>query len=246
MTDDCLVETGAAGGWKASLQLCRVSNLPTVWTNVLAGSLLAGAPIKAAPYTLVAGALSFFYMGGMVLNDLCDTESDRLSRPTRPIPSGRVSKPAALTLATGLFAAGFGALALAPSPSGAGAALLLLATIVLYDRHHKPHPMSVLLIAACRFLVYAVAALAVSGQLARPVFVAAGVQLVYIVALSLVARRENQRRTPFAFPVMPLLLAGISMVDGMVLALLLAPLWALAGVGGFLLTLLGQRYLRGD
>ena len=240
------MESGLAAGWKASLQLCRVSNLPTVWTNVLAGSLLAGVPFRGAPFALLAGALSFFYMGGMALNDLCDADCDRLSRPTRPIPSGRVSRRGALALATALFAAGFGALYWAPHRGGAAAAVLLLAVIVIYDRHHKPHPMSVLLIAACRFLVYVVAALAASGQLARLVLVAGGFQFVYIVALSLVARSENGRRDPFAFPVMPLLLAGISVVDGLLLAVLLEPLWGLAGAGGFLLTLLGQRYLRGD
>ena len=236
----------AAGTMKAYLQLCRVSNLPTVWTNVLAGCLLSGGRITAGLYLLLAVSLSGFYLAGMVLNDLCDTEHDRLFRPSRPIPSGRVSERAALVLTAVLFAAGFGSLVIAPHLSGIAVALLLLVVIVLYDRHHKQNPLSVLLMATCRFLVYAVAAFAVSGQLASAVIVAASVQFAYIVGLSLVARYENSREAPFSFPVMPLLLAGISVLDGIVMALFVGPVWFLAGMGGVLLTLAGQRYVRGD
>jgi len=236
----------AAGTVKVYLQLCRVSNLPTVWTNVLAGCLLSGGRIGAGTVLLLSAALSCFYMAGMALNDICDSEHDLIQRPSRPIPSGTVSLRAAGIFTVALFAAGFGSLAFAPHLSGAGAALLLLFVIVLYDRHHKPNPLSVLLMASCRFLVYVVAALAVSGRLASAVVVAGGIQFAYIVALSLVARYENNREAPFPFPVIPVLLAGISLLDGIVLALLVGPLWFLAGMGGFLLTLAGQRYVRGD
>jgi len=42
------------------------------------------------------------------------------------------------------------------------------------------------------------------------------------------------------------LLAGISLLDGILLAVLAGPAWLAAGVGGFLLTLAGQKYMRGD
>ena len=32
--------------WPVALRLGRVSNLPTVWTNVLAGVVLSGAPLS--------------------------------------------------------------------------------------------------------------------------------------------------------------------------------------------------------
>ena len=47
--------------FKAYLALCRVSNLPTVWTNVLAACLLAGGGCEAASFMLLALALSCFY-----------------------------------------------------------------------------------------------------------------------------------------------------------------------------------------
>ena len=47
---------------RAYLRLGRVSNLPTVWTNVLAGVFLSGAPVSPATMTLLALALSLFYV----------------------------------------------------------------------------------------------------------------------------------------------------------------------------------------
>jgi 4-hydroxybenzoate polyprenyltransferase len=235
---------------KAYLDLCRVSNLPTVWTNVLAATLLAAGDFRAVPFLLSATALSFFYLAGMALNDLCDREWDRAARPGRPIPSGRVSLPGARLFTGLLLGAGFLLLSFAPYPRAELAALLLCTVIVAYDRHHKKNPFSVLLMAGCRFLVFAVAALAVTGRFPGWAILGGGVQFCYIVVLSLIARGENSRATPFPFPfpfpVIPLLLAGISLLDGVLMALLVNPVWFLAGVAGFLLTLAGQRFVRGD
>ncbi len=55
---------------KDYLTLCRVSNLPTVWTNVLAAGLLAGGPFMPAPFFMLALALSCFYLAGMSLNEV--------------------------------------------------------------------------------------------------------------------------------------------------------------------------------
>jgi 4-hydroxybenzoate polyprenyltransferase len=231
---------------KAYLALCRVSNLPTIWTNVLAGCLLAGGEFAPAAYLLLAVALSCFYLAGMSFNDVCDVEHDRLNRPSRPIPAGRVSLRAARILTLALFATGLLLLSLAPHLSGLAAGVLLLLAIVAYDLRHKQNPFSVLLMAACRFLVFVVASLALTGRLSVGVLVAGGVQFFYVVTISLVARHENSRATPFPFPVIPAMLAGISLLDGIVLAILFAFPWLLAGVAGALLTWAGQRYVRGD
>lgn len=68
-----------------AFRLGRVSNLPTVWSNVLAGAALAGAA-GVSPPALVALmiAISLFYVGGMWLNDAFDAEIDARERPERP------------------------------------------------------------------------------------------------------------------------------------------------------------------
>ena len=77
----------------AYLRLGRVSNLPTVWTNVVAGAVLSGAAPRAATLVALAAALSAFYVGGMYLNDGFDRDIDARERPERPIPSRLVSAP---------------------------------------------------------------------------------------------------------------------------------------------------------
>ena len=67
------------------LALCRVSNLPTVWMNVLAALVLASAPLSLGAFALLAVSLSAFYCAGMCLNDLYDLEYDTEHQPFRPI-----------------------------------------------------------------------------------------------------------------------------------------------------------------
>lgn len=230
---------------KAYLQLCRVSNLPTVWTNVLVGCLLSGASVSPPVFLLLSGSLSCFYLGGMVLNDLCDSGYDRRHRPERPIPVGSVTERDACILSSLLFGAGFVSLAFAPNRSGLVGAMLLLAAIVLYDLNHKQNPYGVTMMGVCRFMVYAVSSLAVSGRLTAEVVVAASFQFLYIVFLSSVARRV-EGGGEMKFNATATLIAAISLIDGAFLMLLVGSKWFLPGLAGALLTLGAQKYVRGD
>ena len=72
------------------LVLGRVSNLPTVWSNCLAGWWLGGGGnLWKLPFLLLG--VSALYTGGMFLNDAFDADFDRQRRPERPIPSGKIA-----------------------------------------------------------------------------------------------------------------------------------------------------------
>lgn len=228
------------------VELCRVSNLPSVWTNVLCAFVLATGGFSWKEYRIAAFALSCFYLAGMSLNDICDAAHDQVNRPTRPIPAGTVSLAGAWLLTVALCAAAYAALLFAPCRQGLSVALILTAAIVWYDLRHKKNPLSVLLMASCRFLVFPVTAVAVAGKVGLPVLAAGGVQFLYVLVISVVARHENARPTRCAVPVVPTLLAGIPLLDGMILAILVHPAWLLAGVAGALLMLGGQRVVSGD
>jgi 4-hydroxybenzoate polyprenyltransferase len=176
-----------AGAW---LQLARISNTPTVVSNTVAGAVLASAVAETGAVAVVAVAMALFYTAGMILNDLLDYEIDVRERPERPLPSGAVSRPAALTAVIALFVAGQALLLLeGTEPFLAG--LGLVALIVLYDAWHKGNPLSPVLMGACRALVYFVAAFAVAGGVPLEVATAAGVLLLYIVGLTQVAKAEG-------------------------------------------------------
>jgi 4-hydroxybenzoate polyprenyltransferase len=287
--------------WSVYLRLGRVSNLPTVWTNVLAGVALAGVSITPGPLALLALALSLFYIGGMYLNDAFDREIDARERPERPIPSGLVKATAVFAAGYGLLAAGLAALVAEVAWTGRReysstilSGLALGGFIVFYDARHKANPWSPLLMGLCRVLVYATAAFAVAGRLGAAVVMGAAVLLSYLIGLTYVAKQENLAElrnlwplvflgAPFVYGIPTLtggrvgaafylgflawvgygiwllvrpgranipravvsFIAGISLLDGLLMAGAGAPGCAAWGAGGFGLTLLLQRYVRG-
>jgi 4-hydroxybenzoate polyprenyltransferase len=184
--------------WQVALRLGRVSNLPTVWTNTLAGILLAGGRIDDRRTLPLLLALSLFYIAGMYLNDAFDAGFDAVERPERPIPSGEVS-------AETVFAAGFGMMGLgllmllwvgygATHGTGIGplfGGLGLGAAIVLYNRRHKDNPLSPVLMGICRMLVYITAGLAIVPELPARLLIGAVLLLCYLIGLTYVAKQET-------------------------------------------------------
>jgi 4-hydroxybenzoate polyprenyltransferase len=235
---------------KTLLTLCRVSNLPTIWMNVVCAALLSATlpqhTFDLGAMVLVMLALSCFYMGGMSLNDIFDRHWDAQRQPYRPIPSGRITARRATTLTLGLFAAGFVFLALAPRPMGALVGLGLLAVIFLYDWLHKRHWSTVFLMASTRLGVYLVAAAALAGEVSGLVWLIGVLQLMYTLSVTVVARWENSRPTDLSFPLIPWMIAGMAAVDGLFLAVVVHPVWLLIGLIVMGMTRLSQRYVRGD
>ena len=231
------------------LELFRVSNIPTVLTNVATAWLLSAAvPVwqrSQSSRGLAAGlAVVCLYFAGMGLNDVLDVEQDRARRADRPVPSGRLSLAKAWAATVGAFAAAMGLLAtLGLQPFAAGAALMAL--IVGYDVSHKRWAASVWLMGLCRGMVYVVLGAALASQLTVPLLVAAVGQTLYVVGITVAARWEKTGRIRWRVP-MPWLIAGIALVDGLLAAVFVRPGWILLGLAGMGLTVYGQRMVRGD
>lgn len=282
------------------LRLGRISNLPTVWTNVLAGALLTGVPLDGGTLGVLLVSLSLFYVGGMYLNDAFDRHIDARERPERPIPSGRASAREVFGIGFGMLAAALLLLVwlglratpvnFAPVLSG----LLLAATIVYYDLAHKRDPLSPLVMGACRVLVYVTAGLAAAGTIGLPLVGGALVLLSYLIGLTYVAKQETLAEyknlwpllflfAPFVYTAPDALrsgvgiamwvgflawvgyaisflfrpgpghigravisfIAGISLLDGLLVVVAGFPRAAALAVLGFLLTLIGQRWVKG-
>jgi 4-hydroxybenzoate polyprenyltransferase len=213
------------------LVLGRVSNLPTVWSNCLAGWWLGGGG-NSGKLPLLFFGVSALYTGGMFLNDAFDVEFDRQRHPSRPIPSGAISLAAVWRWSFALL--GLGALALALLGKTTGVlTLTLLGCIIIYSATHKAITASPWLMGLCRFWVYVIAgSTGIGGVNGGPIW--CGVALaVYVAGLSSVARRKSFRGP---VPYWPLLLlaapvflamlmnAGDARKDAMLLSLLLV-LW---------------------
>ena len=88
---------------KPFIELCRTSNLPTVWTNVLAAAVLAGGGFSLPVFLILSLSMSLFYSAGMCLNDIFDVEEDKIKKPFRPLPSGSVSMGSARVVTIAMF-----------------------------------------------------------------------------------------------------------------------------------------------
>ncbi|MEI8089406.1 MAG: UbiA family prenyltransferase [Opitutaceae bacterium] len=180
------------------LDLARAGNFPSVWSNVLAALVLSAPAVGAWPalnlllLTVLAGSLA--YAGGTTLNDAFDAEFDRQHRPERAIPRGLIARSSVAGVGALQLAAGLSLLVFLGASSLAAAGLA--ATILLYDWLHKRWTGSVLLMAGCRVML-AVTVATLPGQTMGRAFVAwLGALFVYIVVLSLLARREYHPGAP--------------------------------------------------
>lgn len=230
---------------RVHLNLGRVSNLPTVWSNVLAGAVLSGAALGGAAAAALLAAMTMFYTGGMYLNDAFDRRFDAREQPYRPIPSGRITAARVFACGFAQLAAGAALVALVARSRGhwlpaASGALALGGTIVLYDVWHKGNPLGPVLMGLCRALVYVTSSLALAGRAPSAVLLGAVVLFGYLNVLTSVAKR---RGVPGM--VVARFIAGISAVDALAIALSGHLLFALLALLGLPLTLLGQRYVRG-
>lgn len=174
---------------RALLELMRVSNLPTVWSNAWMG-VMAGLYVQryrassrcmmadyldTPPNTWLAVVLlglgmSLIYCGGMAMNDAADRKIDLAERPNRPIPAGRVAPGFAWVLSLVMLGLGLALVVLTeglvPAPEswwadGAWLGLALVGCVIAYNMSHRFTAWSVVLMAGCRALTILACASAV-------------------------------------------------------------------------------------
>ena len=195
------------------LKLGRISNLPTIWTNVFVGVALSGVAFNYCFLLLPAIAISFVYLAGMYFNDIFDAEWDVKHNQPRPIALGEATISEVRVLGCIWLALAFLILLFA-SPVARliyvlPSAFILVALIMLYDWKHKHwadsgKTIGPWVMGACRMWVYfTVAAMlgAWNWQL-----LAAGVCLcVYIAGITYVAKSEHLNELNHKWPLLLLL-----------------------------------------
>jgi 4-hydroxybenzoate polyprenyltransferase len=173
---------------RAYLELLRPANVVTALADVLAGFAVAGLPHgPSLPWLLASTAC--LYGGGVVLNDVFDRDIDRVERPERPIPSGRVSTANAATFGGVLL--GLGVLFASQATRAAGGVATAIAVFVLvYDswgkRHAQAGPVNMGLCRALN-LMLGVAASPSALPIAWPLGL---IPMSYIWAVTAISRGE--------------------------------------------------------
>jgi 4-hydroxybenzoate polyprenyltransferase len=201
--------------FRTLLILGRVSNLPTVWSNCLAGWWLSGGGnYWKLPFLLLG--CSALYTGGMFLNDAFDVDFDRQRRSTRPIPNGAITEEWVWIYGWSWLVLGIFFLILC-GKLAAVLAVVLAVCIVVYDATHKVITASPWLMGLCRFWVYAIAGTTAEFGLDGWSIWGGAALAFYIIGLSYVARRESFRGPvpywPLIFLAAPIVLAMLMDVE---------------------------------
>ncbi len=134
----------------AYLQLFRAPNVFTAIADIAMGFLFTVGMVKPQMFMLAFASASL-YSAGMVLNDVMDFDVDKVERPERPLPSGRVEIAWAKKLGFGLLGLGV-ATALGVGPICGAVALALTVVIYLYDGPMKKTALAPWLMGSCRAL----------------------------------------------------------------------------------------------
>ncbi len=138
---------------KPYLQLVRLPNVFTAAADSLAGWLLVtGGFADWKSWLPLVFASACTYAGGIALNDVFDAEVDRVERPSRPIPSGRISRRTAAWLGSILMALGLMLAIAARTRWGWLIEGLLIGCVLLYDTTGKRTALGPEVMGACRSL----------------------------------------------------------------------------------------------
>jgi len=208
--------------FKKYLQLARLPNAFTSPTNVVAGYLTV-TPISELNYVnlgILMASSMLFYVSGVIFNDYFDIEVDRKERPSRPLPSGAISKKTTIQIAIVLMASAI-TLAFFVSWSSFVVALLLASMIIGYDYRLKNNKIfSPITMGATRFLNVIMGAspalLSFQSNLPGLVFVASSV-FAYVVVITLFSKKElsgikSKRHTIVLFSIIYAIIAAITIV----------------------------------
>jgi 4-hydroxybenzoate polyprenyltransferase len=198
------------------LILGRVSTLPTVWSNCLAGWWLGGAGrLSVLPWLLFGG--TFLYLGGAFLNDAFDADFDQEHRRARPIPGGAIKLETVRRLGLVWLALGWLSLLWVGQVSGA-LGLALICCIVGYNSIHRLVTFSPVMLGVCRFFLYVIGA-STTAEGVTGWSIWGGLALgCYVIGLGYFLPRERKHSALSYWPIpllaIPIFLAILMNADG--------------------------------
>ncbi|WP_202912457.1 UbiA-like protein EboC [Sphingobacterium olei] len=175
------------------IRLMRPANVVTAIADVLAGISISGylSPLGWSPLPILLLCISTIglYSGGIIFNDVFDSELDRVERPERPIPSGVISKVEATVFGILFFGIGMGTAYLLGLASTVLAIAIMLACLV-YNRWAKHHLLlGPLNMGLCRGLNLLLGVSIISSEVGQWWFLAI-VPIIYIASITMISRGE--------------------------------------------------------
>ena len=186
---------------KQYLLLIRLPNVFTTPSNILTGYFAAVTVAEANSTQLLALTISsgLLYVAGILLNDYFDIEIDRRERPSRPLPSGTISKRQALAIAVAALVIG-NAMTLVVGLVSLTVSIGLSAAIFAYDYRLKRGLFGPFAMGGTRFLNLILGAspllLYVTSTSIVIILTAAISLFLYVVAITILSKKEAGNGKP--------------------------------------------------
>ncbi|MCH8290558.1 geranylgeranylglycerol-phosphate geranylgeranyltransferase [Candidatus Poribacteria bacterium] len=164
---------GATKTILAYLELSRPINGVIALISVLLGGFFAVGTLNHLDVLTVAISALLLLSAGNAFNDYCDYEIDRINKPQRPIPSGRVQRRGALIFAIVLLSIG-AALGFLVNRYAALIALIVSSCLIAYAVWLKRTPLVgnlvVGMLTGLTFIAGGVAVMSIRGVLVPAIF----------------------------------------------------------------------------
>ncbi len=202
--------------FRTALEIGRVSNLPTVWTNGIAAWFLAGGDRHPLALLLLLLSLSAFYVAGMYLNDAFDQHWDAAAGKDRPIARGEASGEEVYFAGILLLLVALALLLPIADRRTLALGLALAGMIVLYDHTHKRLTIAPFLMGGCRLLAYLLAGYLADPEPGLAVWALALSGFLHTVGITHMAREEHLGRLGGSWPLLffvPALLAPLLLLS---------------------------------
>lgn len=202
----------------AILLIIRPANVITAIADVIAGIAIVGLlhPTLFHSATLLHSILlciatACLYAGGIVFNDVFDFHQDKINRPERVIPSGKLSITQAKNLGILLFSIALIATAFI-SLRSLSIAICIVCSALLYDKYAKHHSfLGPINMGLCRSLNL-ILGMTLLPSLELNYFFIGILPLIFISAITLTAQKETKGKNKLAIAVAMLL--DLSIVFG--------------------------------
>lgn len=179
---------------KSYLQLLRIPGIFTTISNVVMGFLISqSVPENQTLLLPLVVSSVLLYSSGMVLNDYFDYDVDKIQRPTRPLPSGKIQRRTALILGI-TFLSGGNITASFVGIESVALTLAISGLVLLYDTKIKSiAPIGIFTLCLIRVLNVYLGFTAVGF---RPDLAFVPIPLALLVAsLSILGRVETESAT---------------------------------------------------
>jgi 4-hydroxybenzoate polyprenyltransferase len=177
------------------LRMARPANILTAISDVIAGFAIAGVffqelvAIKLEAMVLLIVATIGLYAGGIVFNDVFDYDDDKLNRPERVLPTGKISINEAIIFGIILFSIGIIAAFLVSTLSGL-LAFLIAVLALSYDKFAKHHAvLGPINMGLCRS-VNLLLGMSILSNTIQELWFIGFVPLAFVGAITLVGQKE--------------------------------------------------------